>query len=399
LTSFYVKACVTDFIFKLGSYVKKSKVSIIHCDSYHPDAVSEAVERGIDLIGGVQSYIGDGESVLLKPNLLFGKPPEKAVTTHPAVFQAAASVMAAAGHKISFGDSPGFQTPKGAAAKAGLLEVSEQMDIKLADFTSGQEKNIVIDDEEYHLPISNGVLSADAMVSLPKLKTHRLTRITGAIKNQLGCVYGFHKASFHLKYPDVHEFCKFLVALNLFLKPRLFILDAITAMEGNGPGSGDPISLNTLIISHDPVAVDATACRLVGLDPAYVLTNAIGEKLGLGTMDNIEYLGDPLEPLINRNFNVVRNEMTGDALFHALDPLKNIILPKPVIKNKLCIKCGVCIDACPVPGKALNFPGKDKKKPPKYSYDACIRCFCCQEMCPHGAIYVKTPFIGKLFNR
>ena len=81
-----------------------------------------------------------------------------------------------------------------------------------------------------------------------------------------------------------------------------------------------------------------------------------------------------------------------------LKPIARFISRKPAVNKGLCIKCGVCIEACPVEPKAINFI-KDKKSPPQYDYKKCIRCYCCQEVCPYKAIYVKTPLIGKIIIR
>ncbi|HEQ78863.1 MAG TPA: 4Fe-4S dicluster domain-containing protein, partial [Euryarchaeota archaeon] len=75
--------------------------------------------------------------------------------------------------------------------------------------------------------------------------------------------------------------------------------------------------------------------------------------------------------------------------------LRNLLVRRPVIDNNKCIKCGNCVEACPIPKKALKI-SKGKMRPPVYNYDNCIRCYCCQEMCPKNAIGVKTPFLGRL---
>ncbi|MGD9675969.1 MAG: DUF362 domain-containing protein, partial [Candidatus Bipolaricaulia bacterium] len=94
--------------------------------------------------------------------------------------------------------------------------------------------------------IARGVLASDALVSIAKLKTHGLTRITGAIKNQFGCIPGPLKAEFHARLPNAVLFSQMLVDLNLLLRPRLFVVDGVVAMEGNGPQRGRPRPLHTL---------------------------------------------------------------------------------------------------------------------------------------------------------
>ena len=86
-----------------------------------------------------------------------------------------------------------------------------------------------------------------------------------------------------------------LVDLNRFLKPRLFVMDGVMAMEGNGPRGGKPRQMGVLLASADPVALDASFCRMIGLDPAGILTNAAGLEAGLGSYraEDIEILGTP----------------------------------------------------------------------------------------------------------
>ena len=98
----------------------------------------------------------------------------------------------------------------------------------------------------YDYPLILEALAADGIVSLPKLKTHGMVRVTGAVKNQFGCIPGLLKGEFHARMPDVDLFGQLLVDLNLYLRPRLFVMDGIIAMEGNGPrrtgrnGHADP---------------------------------------------------------------------------------------------------------------------------------------------------------------
>lgn len=100
------------------------------------------------------------------------------------------------------------------------------------------------------------------------MKTHEFQRVTGAVKNQFGCIPGKLKGEFHVKVPGPYEFAKMLVDLNLYINPRLYIMDGIFAMEGNGPRGGSPRKMDVLLFSRDPIALDATVCRLMNLDPS-----------------------------------------------------------------------------------------------------------------------------------
>jgi len=375
-----------------------SKVAIVKCQTYEIEEVQNAIKRGIMLLGGIKSLIPEIERVLLKPNLLASSNPDKAVTTHPVVFEGVIRLFQENGYILSYGDSPGFENPEKVAVKCGLKAVSDRYGIKFGDFTGGQTVTYEEGTITKQFEIAKAVLESEAIISLCKMKTHQLTRITGAVKNQLGCVYGLHKSSAHAKFPDAISFSKMLVDLNKLLKPKLFIMDGIVAMEGNGPRSGNPVKMDVLLFSDDPVALDSVFCRLIDLDPEYIPSIMFGEELELGKWrdHDIEILGDKIQDLKNDTFNVIRKPVISENFGFAAY-FRNIVLRKPVIDSKKCIRCGICVDACPVEGKALNFRYANKSQPPEYYYKKCIRCYCCQEMCPQKAIDVKTPLLGRMF--
>jgi len=380
--------------------VPASTVAIIRCSSYDAVAVQEAVARGLRLLGGAGAFVKPGETILLKPNLLTGRSPERAVTTHPSVFRAVAMALQSAGVTLVYGDSPGFGKPQTAAQKAGLLAVACEMDIALADFTHGDTVLFPGGMQNKQFTIARGVLSADGIVSLPKMKSHGLTRMTGAIKNQFGCVPGPLKAEFHARLPMAELFSQMLVDLNRFLKPRLFVMDGIIAMEGNGPQNGTPRPMNALLLSSDPVALDATVCRMMALDPALVLPIHYGVKFGLGSAEDVELVGDPIESFVATDFVVNRSPLpTTEQPGRPSRLARRYIVPKPFIVAAKCTRCGTCVSVCPVEPKAVEFRGSGRVNPPIHDYQRCIRCYCCQELCPEGAIEVKTPWLGKLIHR
>jgi len=380
----------------------KSKVAIVRCNSYDTAEVGKAVSRGVELIGGASNFVKSGETILLKVNLLVGEVPEKCVTTHPAVFKAVADIFIAKGAKLVYGDSPGFGATGAAAKKAGIADVAEAMNIELADFKGGREVFFGDGAQNKKFFIANGVLDADGLISLPKMKTHALERFTGAVKNQFGCVVGMRKGEFHVKLPDATDFARMLVDLNSYVKPRLYIMDGVMAMEGNGPRGGTPRAMNVLLFSTDPIALDATASRMINLNPLYVPTTLVGGETGAGYFkeEDIEIEGDELKDFICKDFNVVRSPVKAVKKNKVNTFLNNQLVAKPVIISEKCTRCGTCVHSCPVDGKAVNWFDSDKTKVPTYDYNKCIRCYCCQEMCPESAIILKEPLIikvGKIF--
>lgn len=375
-----------------------SKVVVIQCASYNYNEVKEAVKRGLDLIGGAQAFVRPGEKILLKPNLLTGEPPEKCVTTHPAVFKAVGELLQSEGAILSYGDSPGFGSPEAVARKSGIAEAAQELGIGLVDFRNGEEVFFAEGIQNKKFVIAKGVLASDGIVSLPKMKTHGLTQMTGSIKNQFGCVPGILKGEYHVKLPDLRSFSQMLVDLNKFLKPRLFIMDGIMAMEGNGPRGGRPRNMNVLLFSSDPVALDATVCRIIDLQPEVIPMLELAMKSGLGTyrQGEIELLGDDIGLFAATDFDVKKESDVRPNKMPGL--LTNLLITSPVIKKDGCVMCGVCINVCPVTPKALGWYNSDHTKPPVYNYNRCIRCYCCQELCPEGTIVPKTPVLRRLMQ-
>ena len=381
---------------------KRAKVAAVPCGDYEPETVYAAVRAGIEALGGLGAFLRPEERVLVKPNLLKPAEADSAVTTHPEVLRALFRLLEEYGcASVRFGDSPGHDTGTHALERLGfradepvfgarLTPMSEELRV---DFPGGMT--------EKEFWFAREVSEADAIINVCKMKTHALMRITGAVKNLFGLLCGTRKAREHVRFPNDGLFARMLVDIHRCVKPRLHIMDAVVAMEGNGPGAGTPKKMGLLLFSADPVALDTVFCALVHVDPETVQTNVQGEAMGLGTWreEEIELLlakpegtavpmalgafarayGDP-------DFDVVRDR-TGSKLARSLS-LLSAFSRRPYIDPKRCVRCGICAAHCPVPGKALSFRnGKDQ--PPVYDRKKCIRCFCCQEMCPQKAITAR----------
>lgn len=375
-----------------------SKVILLECSSYDDELVYEKLSKGLDLLGGIENLISPEEKVLLKLNLVRGAMPMEAVTTHPAIVAALCRILNEKGYAdIKAGDSCGFGNAKAVMHGLELDPVFEKYGVKTCSFDEAAHVDFPEGVHAKKFTLAKDVLDADALISLPKMKTHALEYITGAVKNQYGCVCGINKAKGHTMYPSQESFAKMLVDLDLCIRPRLYILDGVMAMEGNGPTGGDPVPMNLIMISTDPVAIDTIFAKLVYLDINTVPTIVFGDKFGLGTCrdEKIEILSDngaiSMSEAVSRfgrpSFNVIREKHKSKGWMGFVTKL-NRFKSKPKLDASKCRKCGICVESCPVEGKAISFKN-GRENPPVYDYKKCIRCFCCQEMCPHKAISVK----------
>lgn len=377
---------------------EKSKVVLLPCESYEEEQVYAQMKAGLSLLGGLSDMIGKEEKILLKPNLLKKAEVERAVITHPVVVGAFARILREEGYKeIVLADSCGNGTTTKVIKGTGMDTYLEKYEIPAIDYTQGVHVDYPEGIQAKEFVIPKELLEADCVISLSKMKTHALERITGAVKNSYGFVYGLHKAKGHTQYPSADSFARMLIDLNRYIGPRLYIMDGITAMEGNGPGSGDPVDMHVILMSGDPVALDTVFSCLVNLKPELVPTNYHGDKMGFGTCkeEEIRILTPDGEISFEKAF-----QMYGNPDFHVdrtrvreniwtkMAKALNLFQKKPYIEKELCVSCGICVKSCPVDTGAVTFRD-GKGSIPVYDYKKCIRCFCCQEMCPQKAIKVK----------
>jgi uncharacterized protein (DUF362 family) len=247
--------------------------------------------------------------VLLKPNFV-GLDPLGVMNTHPAVIAAACeSFLRLGASEVLIGDGPAMDRDTEA-----ILE-----SVRLREFVRSLERKFVdlnIDDVECvplttkasrlkELYFPRTVLGADLVVSMPKLKTHHWAGVTLSLKNMFGIVpgscYGWPKNILHWAGID-----NAILDINAAVPADFAIVDGIVGMEGNGPIQGTPKACGALIFGDDPVAVDATCCRLMGLLPERVkYLAAAGTMLGHVRIDRIQQLGERVEALRTR-FRVIQ---------------------------------------------------------------------------------------------
>lgn len=314
--------------------------------------------------------------------------PRQGVTTHPVFFSAVTRcIREASKATIFYGDSPANTTMQIVAKRAKIQEEAISAGVLEADFSHG---NIMRYPQgkvcnEFH--IAQGVLLADAIVSIPKLKTHSLTTISGAVKNQFGCVYK-NKSLMHGRYPRKDKFIHMLIDLNLMLKPKLklFVMDAIVSMQGEGPYAGDIAKTNFILLSSDAVALDYTACLLIKANTHRIPLLNIAEKRGLGEFS------DHLELLCEKSISSLRFDAFRLPKTTIIDRMANLLRcadrfrRAPYIDAECCNGCEKCIQICPSDKGAIIKNPETRKC--EIRAKNCIRCYCCHEICPNKAINI-----------
>ncbi len=374
----------------------KDIVSLKTLDSYAPPQVRQALEELLSPLGGMGHFVRPGQNVLLKPNLLAGKAPELAVTTHPAIVRAVAEMALEAGGAVSLGDSPGIGNAVNVARKCGIMAVVEELGLTFAPFETAR-KIRPRGRTFQELEVAEALLEADVVINLPILKTHQMMGLTCAVKNMFGAIVGLRKPRLHLQAGnDKALFALMLLELCEQLKPTLSIVDAVVGMEGDGPGSGDPVAIGALLAGTNPLAVDTVAAELVGLRPEQVWTQQLAretERQG-AWLQQITCCGDPLEDLRISGFKAPKNtEINGSMPAFMQRLLKQALTARPEPLHHTCTRCGICVDHCPPEAMSIE------NSRLQIDYKACIRCFCCQELCPQGALATRQGILLKLVQQ
>jgi uncharacterized protein (DUF362 family) len=239
-----------------------------------------------------------GKSVLLKPNLV-GLDPLGIMNTHPVVIAAAReSFLRLGAREVLIGDGPAMDRDTEAIVESvRLREYIRSLAGVFVDLNADEVERVSFETrasrlKELYLPKT--ALGVDFLVSMPKLKTHHWAGVTLSLKNMFGIVpgscYGWPKNVLHWAGID-----RAILDINAAVRPDFAIVDGIWGMEGNGPIQGTPKSCGVLILGDDPVAVDATCCRVMGLRPERVKYIARAATL-LGHMETqqIQQLGESI---------------------------------------------------------------------------------------------------------
>jgi len=239
-----------------------------------------------------------GRRVLLKPNLVEYQVARK-INTHPALVAAAVQAFRSLGAaEVIVGDGPGHQRDTEMLLEAsGLGEALAQVGSRFVDLNTDDVRRVActrIGAGFRQLWLPETLLGADLVVSMPKMKTHHWAGVTLSLKNLFGVMpgvrYGWPKNVLHWQGID-----RSIVDIATTVRPGFAIVDGIEGMEGDGPLHGEAVAAGVLVMSDRPVAADATAARLMGIDPTKVKHLAMLAEAGAPVAaETIRQIGERL---------------------------------------------------------------------------------------------------------
>ncbi len=378
-----------------------SAPALVPCPDYAPETVRRALEAAIEASGGLD-WVKPGMRVGVKLNLCAAKKPEAAATTHPVLASELTRLLRERGAEVVLGDSPG-----GPYVAPLMHRLYEATGLELCR-EAGGELNEDFGYSEVEFPEGKSLRrfacvdwlrSCDAVVNFCKLKSHGMMGMTAAVKNLYGVIPGTHKSEYHYRHEDPMRFADMLIDLNEYVRPQLHLCDAVEIMEGNGPTMGTPRRLGLVLACRDPYRLDRFCAALLGLKEREIPYLEAAKRRGLLPAEEPE-LGALTAPYALRDFQrsgataswFARTEEDRGARKLLKQGMYLLFRSRPAVGGD-CTGCGRCARDCPA--SAITIVGGRAK----IRRRACIRCFCCQEFCPTGAMRARRSLAAKLTGR
>lgn len=379
------------------------KVFIKNCYDY--DENVEKIVKEIFQEFEMEKIIVKDSLVVLKVNLVCGAEPEKACTTHPSIVKAVAKECVNLGaKKVIIADSPGG--PFSQNHLKGVYEKSKMTQVVCQDVELNSNFNIAkIENKENkflkNFNIISVLNSADVIINISKFKTHTFMGYTGVVKNMFGAIPGLEKVEMHSRFVSQTDFGNMLIDINETLKSKmaLNVLDSVLGMQGQGPTGGKPIKINKIMASNNAYALDYVQMEMMTENLSdFPIYNCFQERKVINK-EEIVICGDYNQIPERVKMDVPEVSSVGGLtqIPNFIKPLFNLLMTRrPIIKKNRCKGCGKCFQHCPA--KAITMIKKKNKRYAKVNYKKCIRCFCCQELCPFNIVKIKSGIINKFLH-
>ncbi len=379
--------------------MKKAEVSLVKVTDYQQENISRGLEKGLNLLSGLDHIISPGSTVFIKINHLSPpSPPEKAIVTHPSFTKEVLKKLKNLNCRITVGDDIQYKGKDGFSA-SGYRKICDDMGVRLINLKEAGFRKIKCRGALLKsVYISPPVMESDYLINLPKLKTHSFTIFTGAVKNMFGVIPHGMRTEYHRQFPLPSDFSEMLVDIYSCVPPSLTIMDGIVSMEGEGPSAGKPRRTNIVLASLDGVALDAVSSKIVGFNPLDIYTthSAYQRGLGIGDIKRINILGEKISDVTVKDFK--HSAIAVGALQRRIPQIlhsyiQNQLAYIPEINSKKCIGCMECVDICPTgAARKTNDTARIEKS-------RCIHCMCCHEVCRFNAIKLKHRPLGSFIQR
>src|SRR3989441_3187850 len=363
------------------------------------DGIEAAAHRVISQTAGMASVIKDAKIAVLNPNFVAGRSAETGSTTSFALLKAVTEEVHACGAEPVLCETPGTEFDREATYTIlGVEKFCADNGIRILriDPEGGEQDWIELQPpgakklRRFSIP---RILNEACLINLPVLKTHVVSTLTSAMKNPMGILPRPDRRSMHTLGID-----QCIVDMNRGIKPDLTIVDGSVGQDGEGPLYGDKADLQVLVAGRESLAVDLLCCQVVGVKPRDI------PHLKLA----LEQMGKPSWNLVGEDVGVIKKFRLPQQktlyrfIFWIMYPLDypytwvaergkhlcttlystGLVGTRPQINEENCTRCGVCVEACPLPD-VIDL------KTLKVNYGTCQRCLLCYEACPEKAISVK----------
>jgi uncharacterized protein (DUF362 family)/ferredoxin len=363
------------------------------------DGIEAAAHRVIEQVGGMESLMKGAKIAVLKPNFVAGRNAETGSTTSFALMKAVAEEVRACGAEPVLCETPGTEFDREATYTIlGVEKFCEENGIRIlrVDPEGGEDDWMELRPagaktlRRYRIP---RILKDARLINLPVLKTHVISTMTLSMKNSMGILPRPDRRIMH-----AFDIDQSIVDMNLGIKPDLNIVDGSVGQDGEGPLYGDKADLQVLVAGRDALAVDLACCQMVGVKPRDIPHLKVA----------LEQMGKPTWTLVGEDVGVIKKfqlppkkklyNVAFRAMFwldypytlfakrgkHMVTSLykTGLVGTRPQIIEEKCTRCGVCVDACPLPN-VIDL------KTLKVNSRTCERCMLCYEACPEDAMSVK----------
>jgi len=350
------------------------------------EEIKEKLEKMLAILEEEEAIIQTGSRVVIKPNLVSARFPEEAATSHPAMIEAIVKICLNRQCLVTIAESPSGKMEESRMkmiySRCGLWALKEKYPIEFNLSNESVMKKIA--DLKITVPVLKSFDEADLIINCCKMKSHGYTLFTGAVKNCFGMIAGLKKAELHARFSKRAEFCSMIAMLCETMKPGLNIMDAIEAMHKDGPTNGEKIHVGRLLMSKNPFALDEAALSWLKMGKHKTPIQSAAIKSNYWNPSHLEVIAlDEHANLPVLGFVFPKHLKNLLTLLPIESSIKQWLSPYPKVDLHCCVGCAECIKACPAQTIVL------KQGKAAIQKRDCLRCYCCQEVCPHDAIRLK----------